>query len=270
MGEFHAVGTEIQLRDALRDLTEKSRTTVGVIVVGSGLLVFVGGQCILLPCNSRSEWKDQLAPLLWANLPLEVEIQSFMAKTMEDIFAKAGVSKTITAETAAVLHRLCETLVALGHGALIVVRRKGDDRGSSLTPLNPVWGLRNSASILDLRNDCTTYALMAALDGATEMLLPQGDEDQEIFFRCRRFVQTNIPLWKDETGGFAGEAVVDDLTSLLALSLIGKGTRHHSALALSKQLGAAALVITVSADGPVTFWHNGDLRKPQVELRYAP
>jgi len=269
MGEFHAVGTEIQLRDALRDLTEKSRTTLGVIVAASGLLVFIDGKCMLLPCNNRTHWDEPLTVLLWGDEPIETEIKAFLTSTLSEIFGTGRVSDGTVMETTGVLHRLCETLVALGHGALIVVRLKCNDGGSYLTPLNPVWGLRDSASESDLRNDCTTYALMAALDGATEILLPQDANDRAILFKCRRFAQTNTPLWKDTLEGLAGEATVHDTTLVPPLSLVGKGTRHHSALALSMQLGGA-LVITVSADGPVTFWRNGSLIQAPVELRYAP
>ena len=117
------------------------------------------------------------------------------------------------------------------------------------------------------------FALMAALDGASELVIPNSDDDT-FSFHCRSFVQTRIPIWKQIRKGECGDATLTpkvEQRSTKLLSLLGKGTRHHSAYALSCDLGTNALVITLSADGPVSIWRNGEqLKSKEGELKYAP
>lgn len=273
-GEYHTVGTEIQLRAAFRKLSTNSKTTVCVVTAPTGLYLFAVGKCFLIPCSARDRWNDPVHAHLWDKAPLEDKIRDFTENTLRSVFVPPAVSEEVLMEAAAVLTQLFETLVTLGHGALFVVRtpqKVGEP--SPLAPLNPVWCLRPSVSLADTERDCATYALMAALDGATEVILPRSGS--EILFSCRRFAQISLALWEDVPGGYAGEATVNTANSKVPpLSLVGKGTRHHSALALSRQLGSDALIITVSADGPVTFWRDGDVvrdvAKPSLVLRYAP
>lgn len=268
-GRVGPVATEVHLRAVLRHLTNTSRNTIGVLVCPGGLVAFFGGHAILLPCHSRSQWKDDLYPELWDSSPIELKILDFFTRVLEETFS--GLKNTeLLARTANILDKLIETLVTIGHGAIIVVRQQGFP--NPLSPLNPVWCVRNTISDLVLDTDYITYALMAALDGATEIVLPAQDSEQKILFGCRKFVQGKSAIWQDVPNGLAGEALVVPEFKEYALNLLGRGTRHHSALGLSKELGEDGLVITVSADGPVNLWRGGNRVSPppEVELKYAP
>jgi len=278
-GETFPVATEVQLRDALRLLTQSSSTTVGVLTVHSGLIVYYAGSCLLVPCGQQDDWDVPVNPrIAWDGKPIEEEVKDFIKEELEQTFSKTFLDseldpKTIIADTAEILNKLCETLVTMRHGSLIVVRSDGADYRTTLQPLNPVWCLHRTISADAMQRECTTYALMAALDGATEIVIPSTSSKQELLFGCRKFVQTSTPVWRGVNGSHDGDAeLCDDQFHVAPIELVGKGTRHHSALSLSKELGSKALVITVSADGPITLWRDGAKCTPAqgVRLRYAP
>jgi hypothetical protein len=161
---------------------------------------------------------------------------------------------------------LCEALVTLGHGALIVIRM-GTDANPALGPLNPVWLVEPNRNAPILTEGILTYALMAALDGATEIRLPQGEGP--IAFAVRKCVVPKKEIWNTDEDGDA--VLSPDFKDLVdTLGLVGKGTRHHSALALSADLKADAIVLTVSADGPVTLWQNGRRDAPEDDPDFQP
>lgn len=278
-GETFPVATEVQLRDALRLLTQRSSTTVGVLTVHSGLIVYYAGSCLLVPCGQQDDWDVPVNPrIAWDGKPIEEEVKDFIKEELEQTFSNTFLDseldpKTIIADTAEILNKLCDTLVTMRHGSLIVVRSDGAKYETTLQPLNPVWCLHRTISAEAMQRECTTYALMAALDGATEIVIPSKSSKQELLFGCRKFVQTSTPVWRGVNGSHDGDAVLCDKEfTVEPIELVGKGTRHHSALSLSKELGSKALVITVSADGPITLWRDGAkcTPPPGVRLRYAP
>jgi len=267
--ELHPVGSELELRQALRDLTKGTHRTVGIVTASSGLFVFIKGSCLMVRCSGREDWDEPFYFHITGEAkPLEEQIERDLKRLFKETF---GDRKKVAEKAASSIRDLCEALVSMGHGAMFVVRPAPTRSASStLPPLNPVWLLRSSLSRDGLKQECAIYSLMAALDGATELLLPHRETDG-IEFRCRRYAQTLPEDWvwthdDDETGG--ARAANEDVDVQF---LVGKGTRHHTALAVSRGL-QDALVITVSADGPVTIFKKGDVMAlpSGIEMRFAP
>lgn len=271
--ELHPVSTELELRQALRDLTECSNRTVAVLTGSSGLFVFILGKCLLVRCSGRDDWNDPFyLQITDDGLVLEDQIDT----DFKDIFKDTFSDRNEVAEKAAeIVKRLCEALVTMGYGAMFVVRRKEAWISSSkkLRPLNPVWLLRSTVQNSDdLKNECAVFALMAALDGATELLLP-SDTNEPIQFYCRRFAQIEpkYRVWKDDKDELGDVILESEADKNMWRLFIGKGTRHHTALLLSRRL-SDSLIITISADGPVTVFQDGTIKKPRskIPIRFAP
>jgi len=266
--ELHPVGTELELRQALRDITLWSHRTVAIVTATSGLFLFIKGACILVRCSGREDWDDPFYVYVTGeHEPLERQIEADLQKTFSETFPdRPNVAK----QAATAIRYLCEALVSMGHGAMFVVRPKQEGEDSvTLPPLNPVWLIRSRIDTENFTQECAIYALMAALDGATELLLPL-ETTGSIEFRCRRYAQTLQKdwVWSDDPDE-PGHAV--PLNVALSTMLVGKGTRHHTALVLSKRL-KDSLVLTVSADGPVTIFKNGaPVESPSgILMRFAP
>ena len=99
-GEYHTVGTEIQLRAALRRLSSSSRTTVGVVTAPTGLYLFVAGKCFLVPCSARDDWDKPGMPLVWGNDPLEDKIRDFTEDTLRKVFTTLVTDENVLQEAA--------------------------------------------------------------------------------------------------------------------------------------------------------------------------
>jgi len=264
------IGTEFQLRHAVKRITKRSKSTLCLLVGRKGIIMFLDGKTFILSCRADDGWETSVSPEGLGLKSIEDKISTFLMQQLRMVFSES-VDDAKIKTACSLIDKLSEVLVCMGHGALILVgtRGEGDDTIPPLPPLNPVWRLRTAVSDDAVENDCITYALMAALDGATELILPRKDSGEDILFGCRKAVQPRTQIWtEDQQGRYA----LAEGIAIHPLKLIGKGTRHHSALALSKDLEDRAIVITVSADGPITLWHNGDKLDPpsDVKLRYSP
>jgi len=82
-------------------------------------------------------------------------------------------------------------------------------------------------------------------------------------------------VWRDDEdflGSDLGSAIVRTNVDVdMTGQLVGKGTRHHTAVALSRRL-TGALVITVSANGDVTIYKDGTIKElpSRLTVRFAP
>lgn len=264
-----SIAKEFQLRRALKILTDKSRTTVAVLVGQTGLILFARGKAIILPCNSGIEYNIPFSGVrLWGDRVDEDKFKEFLHERILELVSTRINSSTdkivsIAHEVCEVIVGLCEALVTLGNGAMIVLR---SDSGK-LPPLNPVWIVEPEINGPGFKKGILLYALMAALDGATEIRLPAGDGS--ISFAVRKCVMPDKAIW-DNLGDSDYAIISTDFKCINALGLVGKGTRHYNALALSAILKKEAIILTVSADGPVTLWQDGKNLFPPDDSEFQP
>ena len=259
------VSTGYQLRNALETLTKVSESTVAVLVVQRGLLVFAGGKTIMMPCASGLDYASPIRDIgLSENLTDDDRLKNLIDEALnEGNFSKAGKEARIA--TCKMLRKLCSALVSLNHGAMIIIQAPTDNV-KEIPPLNPAWHVKPGSNGPSTDEGILFYALMAALDGATEIHLPK--DDGPILFSVRKSVNLEKSVWKYDKEGFA--TISEEFKDLDKLELVGKGTRHHSALALSKLLSDDAIILTVSADGPVNLWQNGKRKLSKRDADYRP
>lgn len=258
------VSTEFQLRGALQKLTRESHTTTATLVARGGLVLFVRGKTILLPCSGGMAYEKPFDGVrLWGDLTDQDRFTGFLDHLLrQGDFNNVGEDTRTTARD--MISKLCEALVSENHGALILVRAPTDTH--DLPPLNPAWAVQPNANAPPPDEGMLLYALMAALDGATEIRLPNGDGP--IVFSVRKSVIPTGAVWTADGDGDA--TLTERFSQVDMLELVGKGTRHHSALGLSADCGDKAIVLTVSADGPVNVWQDGKRVPPPDDPKYQP
>lgn len=252
---LESISKEFHLRRALKDLTQKSPHTVGILVLEAGLIIFARGKSIMYSHSPGLAYDTTLDVTRIFGEGNEVDEERFsilLGKLLsEGSFEKHNKrKKTYTCQ---VIRDLCEALVTLGHGAMIILRAESSGK-KGLPPLNPVWEIKPRINGPAFDEGVLLYALMAALDGATEIRIPEGKE--LISFAVRKSVKSEKDIWSYNQSGHA--VLSPDFKNTLSdtLYLVGKGTRHHYALAFSLE-HKDDIVLTVSADGPVTIWQGG-------------
>ncbi len=253
------ITTEFQLRRALKKITQQSSTTVAVLADRTGLILFAHDKSVLLQyegerLKSVGMWKEK------EYLTDEDVFKQFLLSQLRT-GPFAELSQNTRADACDIISDLCEALVTLGHGGLMVLRAPSaqDER---LPPLNPTWRVQPGENGPELREGILTYALLAALDGATEIRFLKNNGP--IAVSVRRCVLSKTEIWMVDKDGDVILCPPFDEDKANRLNLIGKGTRHHSALALSSDLKGKAIILTVSADGPVTVWRDGKCVEPTV------
>lgn len=259
-----SIATEHQLRKTLKQLTELSRSTVAVIIGDTGLILFALGNSILVPATAGTSYDNRFSEIrLWGTRVDTDKFKEFLIKlTSKGAFAR--VLPDTCNRACEMIVDLCEALVTLGYGALIVIRISGGSR-RNLPPLNPVWRVEPGKTSPNLRDGVLLYACMAALDGATEICLPQGKGS--ISFAVRKSVLPTKKVWRYDK---EDDAILSkEFIGIDPIGLVGKGTRHHNALAFSAD-HKDDIILTVSADGPVTVWQAGSKVTPEGDAEYQP
>ena len=260
-----SVATEFQLRQALKHLTAESLPTAAILVHQNGLILYVLGKQILIPCNSDTIYSESYIDIRLFHDPTDQQFKAdedIFNEFLNDVLSENIFTNTIQRGNACeLITNLCEALVTHGHGAMIILG--SENQRSALKPLNPVWVVEPNINGPGLKEGILLYALMSAMDGATEIYLSDKDAGL-ISIATRKSANNNdVDIWQYNENGEVVLSARFDHT--IALGLVGKGTRHHSALALSSQLGKKAIVLTVSADLPISLWEDGKKRKPRPQ-----
>jgi hypothetical protein len=259
------INTEFKLRETLRNLTLRSHNSVGIIIDQTGLILFSHGKDILISCNSKEDFNDSFKKIgLWPSGDDLIVDRDQFSNYLVQLSASTNEERNIRKRLCDVVISLCEALVTLKHGAFIIFHLKPMNNPSQ-PPLNPVWLVEPEINGPALEDGILFYALMAALDGATEIHLSAANNT--IVFSARRFAIPKEGAWAHNKPPVYG-LLEQFHKSIDILGIVGQGTRHHNALCLSADLGASAIVLTVSADGPISLWHDG--KRVQFPDKYEP
>jgi hypothetical protein len=255
------VASEFQLRGALRSITDASPGTVAVLVGDTGMVLIVRGKAIFLPCEPGIPYDSDLGEVrLWGSKADGELFEEWMVG-MFSSGAFGSLESGVKVRASKLVRSLCEALVCSGHGALLVISPPLDGGACRLAPLSPAWVVQPELGDAMTHSDVLLIALMAALDGATQINLCNAEPGRDIRIYGRKCVLPTAEVWTEDGDGYP--VLSDGFDRNDALEFVGKGTRHHSALALSGSY-PDILVLTVSADGPVNVWQNGERVTPRV------
>ena len=164
------------------------------------------------------------------------------------------------------LYNLGEAIVTLQHGALLIIRyATGWELSPLLHPLGPVWLIQPEMNMNNLEDqDIHNLALLASLDGATEIILNDNNE-KNIMIRFRRSVKSLHSIWVDDQNKNNNVILADDGHGLLNEDgdndrgiIMTMGSRHQAAYSISHENQDKTFVISISSDGPRRIWHGGE------------
>jgi hypothetical protein len=250
---------ELELRKSLIRITAERKGTAAVLISERGAVLVLRGRPYLFHYHGE-EGARRFVALVEGNKSFTESFEEILAHQLEELAGKKG---EIWKKRAQQLRELAEALVVLGHGALIAIR-VSNSIVPELPPLAPVWKLHETQSVDELSEDIMSFALGSALDGATEVIFPRGDKTHgAVMFR--RYADKTFTPWKQDNNETIRQPGYRP-SHISWGEMMTFGTRHRSALALSKST-SDVLVLTVSADGPVRLWRKGDRL---ADIRFKP
>ena len=241
---------EFELRKSFVQMTHDQPGSAALVISDRGATLILRGRSYLFRFEGE-RGKEKLIPLLQGKKSFVEKFENSLTAELKKLAGNTSHEWELRSRQ---LRALTEALVTMGHGALIAIRISKNIE-PLLPPLAPVWRLRESQTVSDLSDDIMTFALAAALDGATEIIFrPEDKSEGEVVFR--RYANHPFTPWKQQEGKVTRDAKFRP-SKISWGDMMTFGTRHRSALALSRR--KQVLVLTVSADGPVRIWRDGDI-----------